>query len=428
MFRILFFFFLITFSSSLNSLTIKDTIKSTVENNPKIKIGLEKINESKELIQKASGELLPDVSSTISGTYESSSKKTSTSTTEDDTFSDKYKLTITQNLYDGGYDKAEIDRSKILLENEIIKFKIMVQDLILDAIKGYLIVLNYESSLKTTKKNFESVTKILDETKIKYNADSATLYDLQIAESSFAMAEANLFSDKQNLLIAQKTFQRIVALEAIDLENVINIDTNFQINEIEKKALNNNLSLKLLNNEILNKEFLLLKEKKIKKPNLNLVGTTEYSDSDRIDNGTEALKGSLALTLTIPIFQQGIDDSNIRKFHSQILQAELNYEDAKDDLLLNISNTFKDFKINESNMKAILVSIEANKTALESIQQEYLIGTKTISDFLEEEQKLLSLKVNYLNTKNNYLVSYFKIKSLEGSLLDVFEEFLPNLN
>ena len=188
------------------------------------------------------------------------------------------------------------------------------------------------------------------------------------------------------------------------------------------------MSLKLLNNEILNKEFLLLKEKKTKKPNLNLVGTTEYSDSDRIDNGTEALKGSLALTLTIPIFQQGIDDSNIRKFHSQILQAELNYEDAKDDLLLNISNTFKDFKINESNMKAILVSIEANKTALESIQQEYLIGTKTISDFLEEEQKLLSLKVNYLNTKNNYLVSYFKIKSLEGSLLDVFEEFLPKLN
>ena len=95
--RILFFFFLITFSSSLNSLTIKDTIKSTVENNQKIKIGLEKINESKELIQKASGELLPDIKSTISGTYTTSESKTSTDTTEDDTFGDTYKLTITQN-------------------------------------------------------------------------------------------------------------------------------------------------------------------------------------------------------------------------------------------------------------------------------------------------------------------------------------------
>ena len=111
--KIIFFLFFLLLSNSLYGLTIKETIKSTVENNQKIKIGLEKINESKELIKKASGELLPDVSSTISGTYESSNKKTSTSTTEDDTFSDKYKLTVTQSLYDGGYDQLEIDRSKI---------------------------------------------------------------------------------------------------------------------------------------------------------------------------------------------------------------------------------------------------------------------------------------------------------------------------
>ena len=77
--KIIFFIFFLLLSNSLYGLTIKETIKSTVKNNPKIKIGLEKINESKELIKKASGELLPDVSSTISGTYESSNKKTSTS-------------------------------------------------------------------------------------------------------------------------------------------------------------------------------------------------------------------------------------------------------------------------------------------------------------------------------------------------------------
>ena len=426
--KIIFFLFFLLLSNSLYGLTIKETIKSTVENNPKIKIGLEKINESKELIKKASGELLPDVSSTISGTYESSSKKSSTSTTEDDTFSDKYKLTVTQSLYDGGYNQLEIDRSKILLNNEIINFKIMVQDLILDAITGYLTVLNYEASLQATNKNFESVTKVLDEIKIKYNADSATLYDLQTAESSFAITQANLYAAEQNLLIGKKTFKRIATLEANNLDNVINIDTNLQINEIEKNALKNNLSLELIKNDILNKEVLLLKEKKTKKPSLDLVGTTEYSDADRIDNGTETLKGSIALTLTIPIFQQGIDESNIRKYYSQILQAELNYQDSKEDLLLNISNTYKDFKINESNMNAYLIGIEASKTALQSIKQEYLIGTKTISDLLKEEENLLDLKVNYSNAKNSYLVSYFKLKSLEGSLLDTFKEYLPTLN
>ena len=62
-----------------------------------------------------------------------------------------------------------------------------------------------------------------------------------------------------------------------------------------------NLTLELLRNDIKNKEILLLKEKKSKNPNLDLSGTIEYSDADRIDNGTETTKGTVALTLTIPI-------------------------------------------------------------------------------------------------------------------------------
>ena len=154
MFKIILFIFLYFFSTSLYSLTIKETIKSTVEQNKKIKIGLEKIEESKELVIKASGELLPDISSTITGTYESSRKESSSTVTEDDIFSDKYKLIITQNLYDAGYNQYEIERSKILLDNEILNFKMMIEGLIMDAIAGYLTVLNYETSLEATKKKF----------------------------------------------------------------------------------------------------------------------------------------------------------------------------------------------------------------------------------------------------------------------------------
>ena len=217
-------------------------------------------------------------------------------------------------------------------------------------------------------------------------------------------------------------------MEAIDLETIININSNLNLNEIEENALNNNLSLQLLKNDIKNKEILLLKEKKTKKPNLDLTGTAEYSETDRIDGGTETLKSNVALTLTIPIFQQGIDDSNIRKYYSQILQAELNLQDAEEDLLIFISSAFKDFKISESKMNANKFSIEASEIALQSLKQEYLIGTKTISDYLIEEERFLNLKVDYSNTKKEFFDSYFKIKSLEGNLLKVFDEFLPKLN
>ena len=124
-------------------------------------------------------------------------------------------------------------------------------------------------------------------------------------------------------------------------------------------------------------------------------------------------------------YKKGQDDSNVRKYHSQKLQAEINLQDKKEDLVILISNTYKNFKINESQMKTNLIIIESINTSLISLREEYQIGTKTITDLVEEEEKLLIANVNYLNSKKDYLLNYFKIKSLEGSLINIFEEYLP---
>ena len=410
------------------ALNVDRTIESTIQNNPKVKIALEKLIESKEIIESAYGAKLPTITSTITGTYSQAESQTTSSSTTPETFTDKYKLNISQNLYDAGYNDLEIERSKILFDNEVINFKIIIQNLILDAITGYLTVINYEKSLEATEKNFDFVSKALEITKTKFDIGSSTLYELQSAESSSAIASTNLFSANQNVEISKKSFQRIVSLQPVNLEDVVDIESSISFSSILGEAIINNLNLKLLNNDIKNKEILLLKERKTKQPNVDIVGSAEYSDGGRIDEGTETTKGTVALTLTIPIFQQGIKNSNIRKYQSQILQAELNFEDYKEDINILISNTFKDFKISESQMKSNLAVIKASKTALESLNQEYDLGTKTITDLIEEESKLLSATVDYLDSKNNYLINYFNIKSLEGSLLNTFEKYLPTIN
>ena len=428
MFKFIIFFVIIFFSFKSFAIDVDETIESTVQNNPKVKIGLEKLIESKELIESAYGAKLPTITSTITGTYSNAESQTTTSSTTPETFTDKYKLSITQNLFDAGYNDLEIERSKILFDNEVINFKIIIQDLILDAITGYLTVINYEKSLEATEKNFDSVSKALDITNTKFELGSSTLYELQTAESSSAIASANLFAAKQNVEIGKKSFQRIAGLKPINLEDVIDIESSVNLSSVLETAMNNNLNLKLLINDTKNKEILLLKEKKTKQPSIDIVGSAEYSDGGRVDEGTETTKGSVALTLTIPIYQQGIKNSNIRKYQSQILQAELNFEDYKEDLKILISNTYKDFKVSEAKMKSNLAVIKASQTALESLNQEYDFGTKTITDLIEEEGNLLSTTVDYLDSKKDYLINYFKIKSLEGTLLNTFENYLPAIN
>lgn len=423
--QILFFIFL---ASNLNALNIDEAIKSTILNNPKVKIAIEKLTESKELMSYAYGSKKPTLTSTISGTYANADKNTSTASTTPETLTDKYQLTVSQNLYDAGYNELEIARSKILFNDEVIQFKITLQSLILEAIEGYLTVINYEKSLEANQKNYDSVSKAFEETKTRFDIGSATLYDLQNAEASFAIASSNLFAAEQNVQISNKSFKRVVGLQAINLEDVLNINNLVNLSNTIETAMDQNLNLLLAINDIENKKILLLKEKKSKKPNLDISGTAEYSDSGRIDSGTKLTQGSVALTLTIPLYQKDQDNSNIRKYYSQILQSEIYLEDFREDIQIQIYHTYKDFKISESNMSTNQIVIQSIETSLNSLNEEYNIGTKTITDLVNEEEKLLNANVNYLNSKKNFITNYFKLKSLDGSLIKLFEHYIPATN
>ena len=421
-------FIILLFVDSSYALNIDESIKSTIENNPKVKIAQEKLNESKEMIIFSKGLKLPSVTGTISGAYSNSDTTTKSLSSTSETFTDSYKLTVTKNIYDFGINDLEIERSKLLYDNEMIFFKLSIQDLIMDAINGYLTVINYEKSLESNIKNYDSVSGALDETKTRFNLGSATLYDLQNSEASYALASTNLYSAEQNLIISKKSFKKIVGKNPVDLQDILELNNNLKIDNIIDNSLKNNLNLLLIKNDIKNKEILILKEKKSKKPSLDLTGTGVYSDSGRIDDGTESTSGSLSLTLTIPFFDGGQDDSNIRKYQSQLLQDEIKLEDEKNNLEILILNTYKDYKISESQMNSNDIIIKSIETSLNSLKEEYAIGTKTISDLVEEEENLLNANVNLLNSKKDYLINYFKLKSLDGSLIILFEDYLPSIN
>ena len=424
-FKILILFF---FASKCFALNIDNSVKGVIENNPKVKIAIEKLKESKELINYAAGYKLPLITSSISGKYSNSETNTLTSSTSPEIFTDEYKITITQNIYDFGFNNLEIERSKILFNSELIQFKITIQNLIMDAINGYLTVINYEKSLEATTKNYDSVFKALEESRTRFDIGSATLYDLQNSQASYALAKTNLYAAEQNLIISKKTFERIVGLSPSDLNESIKINQSINLNKIIEKAMINNLNLNLISNDIKNKEILILKEKKSKKPSLDIVGIGLYSNGSRLENGTNNTNGSISLNLTIPLYQKNQDNSNIRKYNSQLLQAKFELEDYKYDLQILISNTFKDFKINKSQMESNLIIIKSIQTALSSLIEEYNMGTKTISELIEQEEKLLEAKVNFLNSNKNNLLNYFKLKSLDGTLINLFENYLPSHN
>ena len=104
---------------------------------------------------------------------------------------------------------------------QIENFYITLNQLILSAIEGYLTVQLYEQSLEVTKKNYEVIKQLYEDTLSKKKLGISTLSDLKYAESSYEIAKSNLLISQGDLEIGKKTFKQIVGLEPLNLKKFI---------------------------------------------------------------------------------------------------------------------------------------------------------------------------------------------------------------
>ena len=166
--------------------------------------------------------------------------------------------------------------------------------------------------------------------------------------------------------------------------------------------------------------------KKVKLPSLDITGDLSYND-DVSAKGTESTSGSISAQLSIPIFQKGIENSDIRKFQSKLLQNEFKLNDKINDIDLQASILSNNYQIYQSQLIASNSKIESNSITLNVVKQEYESGIKTFTDLINQEELLLQSYLSSFDINNNLLITYFEILALEGQLINEFSEFLPNI-
>ena len=425
--KLIIYVLFLTYSLPLSALTIEDTIKNTVKNNLTVKIGLEEISEARESINAALGEYKPDIKISLTEKFSSTETTTASSSTTEDKTSDTYSLIVNQNIYDGGKKNLGLERSKVVLDKQIQNFYINLNNLILDAIDGYLTVQVYEKILEATTKNNQVISRIYNDTVQKEKLGTASYVELINAESSYELSKSNLIMAQGNLNVGKNTFYRISGLKPIDLNNIINFNQEINEKTVKKNALKNNNELNILKLDYKDAKLQLDIKKRDKLPSFDLTGDLSYNDNVA-SKGTETKSGSISAKLSIPIYQQGIVSSDIRKLTSNYLQSEYKIEDKKDSIALDISLLLNNYEIYNSQLKSNLIQIKAHESSLELIKNEYELGIATFTNLIDQEEKLLNSRLAYIEKNKDLIMTYFRILSLEGELLNTFKDYLPNIN
>jgi outer membrane protein TolC len=150
-------------------------------------------------------------------------------------------------------------------------------------------------------------------------------------------------------------------------------------------------------------------------PSLDLTGSVGYQSEPQASIRWQKT-ASVGLQLTIPLYQGGAEYSRVRQARQTARQRRNQLESAFRSVTESVSSSWDRLLSAAAQVPAFRSEVRANEIALEGLQQEALVGTRTVLDVLDGEQELFTSRVNLVRAQAEEVAASFQLKSAVGQL------------
>ena len=118
---------------------------------------------------------------------------------------------------------------------------------------------------------------------------------------------------------------------------------------------------------------------------------------------------SIMLQLTVPLYQAGAPEANIRRSKQIASQRRQDVVTERRTAVANAINAWQTLVTARAAIVAIETSVAANKIALEGVRLEEQVGARTIIDVLDAEQEYLASQVNLVSAHREEVVAAYTV-------------------
>ena len=294
----------------------------------------------------------------------------------------------------------------------------------------YIQILYAAESVKVNESTLEVSKAQYERGKVLYEAGS-------IAQSDLAQLEAQVSTDKYQLVTAQATLQdyklQLKQLLELDGEQEMNLylpelgDENVLVplpskTDVYRSALAMRPEIEAgrLNVETSELDIKIARAGYI--PSLSLsagIGTTNANGNDFTfsEQVKQNWNNSLGITLSIPIFNNRQTKSAVQKAQIQKLSSELDLLDSQKTLYKTIENLWLDANSAQQRYAAAIEQLKSTQISYNLVQEQFNLGMKNTVELLTEKNNLLSaqqetLQAKYMAILNAQLLKFYQGESI----------------
>ncbi len=291
------------------------------------------------------------------------------------------------------------------------------QDVLLSAAAAFLDVFRDEAVLKLNTNNEQVLTRQLEATRDRFEVGEITRTDVHQAEARLAGARADRIDAEGSLEASRAAYLNVVGMPAArnlkapnlpsDLpdshEKVIKaaaVDNPAVISaEFDRKALSDNVD------EVRGELLPSLSFSTGVSRKLQSAGQTGRIDS-----------AEMKLNLTVPLYQQGEVYSRLREAKQEVAEQIQVIDQVRRDAVEDATKAWESLLTAHARVESFKAQIDANEVALEGVERETQVGSRTVLDVLDAEQELLDSRVSHVVAQRDELLAVFELKEAMGLL------------
>ena len=328
-------------------------------------------------------------------------------------------LRVTQPLYRGGRTEAATRQALNTVQSTRAQ-TLGVETTVFQAVaQAYLDVVRDQTLVEVNRNNEQVLRRQLEATQDRFRVGEVTRTDVAQAESALAQATATRISSEGTLEISRANYTRAVGHPPGRLvqprERPVLPATR---DEALTLAAHNNPNVISANfTELAARDNIDVVRGQLL-PTISLVGDLNRSYAPSVSlRGSRQDTASLVAQLTVPLYEGGLIWSQTRQAEQTVGQRRSQVDDARRLAVQQATSAWESLQSGRAAIVSFGAAVRAAQIALEGVQQEALVGSRTVLDVLISQQQLFTTQSQLVTAQHDAAIAEFNLAAAMGRLI-----------
>jgi TolC family type I secretion outer membrane protein len=243
-----------------------------------------------------------------------------------------------------------------------------------------------------------------------------TRTDVSQSEARLAQSQADRVAAEGQLAASREEFTRVVGVAPTRLsEPDVVLDTLEDREAVLAEAARNNPNVLTQRFSIDSVEAQTRQIFGETLPQVTLSAEVSRFENQQLrDSRTD--EASIFATVSVPLYQSGSVSSRVRQSKQQEMRAHNALEDARRSAVSSAAAAYDNLAAAKARIDSLVTVITAAEIALDGVQEEAKVGSRTILDILDAEQELLNAQVSLVSAQRDEIVYKLELQTAIGHL------------